>query len=333
MKGIAIPKADAKTKISNFLREGFIDRSHKIRTDGSKVYLPINDSAPVEGTIETQFAPRNQQSSPLDSILPECSYMGISAERIPKKWVRIGNAVILRYDGSHPNLLGEVFARNLHATSVYRHTGRISGKTRVPSLELIYGPGGSVVHRENGIRFRLDPEKVMFSPGNVTVRTSMKFIDAKGKLVFDMFAGIGYFCLPIAKYSHPRKIIAAEINPVAFAYLRQNVSANKVADLFSLHNADSGSIILEEKADIIIMGHFSSPQYLSHAVDNLKNEGIILLHHLVSSEKLGNVEESLKQPFRGSSKKVEVKSTKIKSFAPNQWHLLSQIKISTEKAI
>jgi tRNA wybutosine-synthesizing protein 2 len=36
-----------------------------------------------------------------------------------------------------------------------------------------------------------------------------------------MFAGIGYFTIPIAVHSSPKKVISIELNPVSFGYLRK----------------------------------------------------------------------------------------------------------------
>ena len=65
--------------------------------------------------------------------------------------------------------------------------------------------------------------RVMFSSGNVDERVRMSKLKIEGECVVDMFAGIGYFTLPIAKYTGAT-VQAWEKNPVAYDYLKKNIA-------------------------------------------------------------------------------------------------------------
>ena len=56
-------------------------------------------------------------------------------------------------------------------------------------------------------------------------------ISEDGETIVDMFAGIGYFSIPMAVHSKPAKIYSVEINPVSYSYLCQNTVLNKVEDI------------------------------------------------------------------------------------------------------
>ena len=71
----------------------------------------------------------------------------------------------------------------------------------------------------------------MWSKGNTTERKRMSTISDKGETVVDMFAGIGYFSIPMAVHSKPSKIYSIEINPISYGYLCENVYLNKVEDI------------------------------------------------------------------------------------------------------
>lgn len=72
-------------------------------------------------------------------------------------------------------------------------------------MKLLLGADGWVVHKENGISFTLDVTQCMFSSGNVTERMRMAKIPCEGEDIVDLYAGIGYYTLPLlvhAKASH-----------------------------------------------------------------------------------------------------------------------------------
>jgi len=80
--------------------------------------------------------------------------------------------------------------------------GRISGLKREPDVEVIIGEGTETVHRENKCGFKLDVSKIMWSKGNTTERKRMSLLPEDGEIIVDMFAGIGYFSIPMAVHSN-----------------------------------------------------------------------------------------------------------------------------------
>lgn len=69
--------------------------------------------------------------------------------------------------------------------------------TRDSQATLLHGRDGWVLHKESGVLFALDVTKCMFSSGNVTERTRMGKLNCSGETVVDLFAGIGYYTIPI----------------------------------------------------------------------------------------------------------------------------------------
>ena len=57
--------------------------------------------------------------------------------------------------------------------------------------------------------YKLDPLKVMFSSGNVDEKQRMAHLDCRGETVVDMFAGIGYFTMPLAVRAGRRRLSPA----------------------------------------------------------------------------------------------------------------------------
>ena len=98
-------------------------------------------------------------------------------------------------------------------------------------MEIVFGSETETVHREGAILYKLDAARLMFSSGNFDEKKRMGELDCTGETVVDMFAGIGYFTLPLAKLAHAKRVIACEINPLAHSYLRQNLVLNRVESM------------------------------------------------------------------------------------------------------
>ncbi len=99
---------------------------------------------------------------------------------------------------------------------------------RVREYELLAGePDTEVVHKEYGIRLKLDPTKVYFSPREGAERLRIARQVRPGEFVMVMFAGVGPYALMIAKVQpEVERIVAIEINPAAYEYMVENVRMN-----------------------------------------------------------------------------------------------------------
>lgn len=76
--------------------------------------------------------------------------------------------------------------------------------TRDSQVVLLSGRDGWVLHREAGVTFVFDVTRCMFSSGNTTERARMgRLPECAGQTVVDLFAGIGYFTLPLLVRAGP----------------------------------------------------------------------------------------------------------------------------------
>ena len=117
-------------------------------------------------------------------------------------------------------------------TAVWVRTGTISGQFRTPEgLEHVCGSTETeIIHTENKIRYKFDFTKIMFAKGNVAERARLPILVQENELIVDMFAGIGYFSLGIAKYAKPKQIYSIELNPISYSYLEENIRINKLTN-------------------------------------------------------------------------------------------------------
>lgn len=99
---------------------------------------------------------------------------------------------------------------------------------RTPYIELLLGDNGIVNHKENQIIYRFDITKCMFSFGNVREKMRMAELNCSEEIVVDLFAGIGYFSLPLLIHAKAKHLYACEWNPDAIDAFKKNLVINKI---------------------------------------------------------------------------------------------------------
>ncbi len=275
---IKVEKHDIKA-LKKIEKSGIVDNNLVYDHDENYIYVPVKFK--TDNSIEHDFKEKNSIKK---SISIEMNKHGIND--YPDKWIRLGSSIIIRKT-KNERKVGSILARILNVSSVYMETGKIKGDFRKPSLKLIYGKGGNIIHIENGIKYMLDPAKVMFSPGNINERSNI-YEDLNGKIFLDMFAGIGYFSIPALKYQRPARAILCDINPDAINFLKKNIEINNIKVKTDIFICDSRKLSSKIKADYIMMGNFKSIDFLPHALSHIKDHGKISMHYLTDEKYIKN---------------------------------------------
>jgi tRNA wybutosine-synthesizing protein 2 len=277
------------------------------------------------------------RQTPFDRIKKTLSLVIPSGvmSHLPDKWEKVGTVVTIRLPDDlrqYQEIIGKAYAEVLDCTTVLNEVGGISGVYREPVVEVISGSSMTeTIHTENGIRFKIDPQKIMFSSGNMRERQRMAMISNRHETIVDLFAGIGYFTLPIAVYSKPKKVFACEINPIAYRYLCANVVLNHVTDIIEPLLGDNRTIAPKDCADRVILGYLKEPQvFLPVGLKCLRNQtGVLHYHEIVPVESipelpLKHIETAAKDYHRS----VELlKVNEIKSYAPGVDHVVLDVRI------
>lgn len=203
-------------------------------------------------------------------------------------------------------------------------TGKIKGQFRKPQIKVLISKAKKdktvTVHKEQGIFYKINVSKLMFAKGNINERHRLAKLAKKNEIVIDMFSGIGYFSLPLAK--KVKKVYAIELNPNAYNYLLENIKINKLKNIIAL-KGNCAEIVpkLKTKADRIVMGLLPSPfSYLKAAFKASKKGTTIHYHCLI---KRGKEQEEIKKLIAkiNKIKKVQVlKAIKVKSYSPSKEH-------------
>ncbi|MHA1671850.1 MAG: class I SAM-dependent methyltransferase [Promethearchaeota archaeon] len=225
---------------------------------------------------------KTKLKSSLEDILTETEL-----DLLPRGFQSIGKVMILKLNPvllKYKDIIAQKCIELLPSTkSVYLNKGKIEGTFRKPNnMEYIAGEKNSLVkHKEHEVVYSFDFTKIMFSQGNLSERKYLATLVKDGEVIVDMFAGIGYFSLPIGKHSKPSRIYSIELNPEAYNYLVENVKLNYLDDLIVPINGDCKREIVKLsdsgiRAHRVIMGVFPAPKnYIKEALLVARDEGTI----------------------------------------------------------
>ena len=279
---------------------------------------------------------RTQPSTRKSRISSDALQGKIPEERIhliPRGWFLLGEVIVVKI---HPDLtayehqIGQALLDFYPRCCTVLADDGIFGTFREPVRRAIAGNKTQTVHKENKVIFNLDASLVMFSPGNLMERIRMSRF-GKGEYVVDMFAGIGYFTLPMAVHSRPRKIMAIELNPNAYHYLCQNVLQNHVEEIVEPVLGDCAKVTPEGVADRVVMGMVQvTDQYLQKGISALRPGGILHYHQTIATrmypdaaiqdvtDSCGSVRPQGRDPQLCAGQKVLSRSGSCRDRCPNR---------------
>jgi tRNA wybutosine-synthesizing protein 2 len=328
---LRVAKKDAQSCLEEVCSLKLLDTRRKILIRGDEAEIPLKEPLPGRETIvqkEPEFYNKMPSlSDVLDDLIPQEDLF-----LLPKGWMILGKVIVVKIS---PDLscykcqIGRALLTMYPRCSCVLRDYGIEGELREPVREVIAGSGSETVHRENGVLFKLDAQKVMFSPGNLKERIRMSRL-GRGETVVDMFSGIGYFSIPMAVHSRPEKIISIELNPVAYSYLVDNVKANHVDDVVFPVQGDCRELTPEGSADRVIMGYVgTTDRYLKKGIMALRSGGMMHYHQTVPSWLFP---DALEIDVISAAKEVDrkakvLKSIKVKKYSPGVLHAVIDARI------
>ena len=330
-----VEEARSEMAIASLRAEGVYDDSRRVvGGDDGTVELPVT-APPTETAVRDvvrQVDPE-PRGSDLATLLAECGWTDDEVERAPGSWAVVGDVVLVRVpeDCPRPAEVGDALLDLQNAETVLANRG-IEGPHREPDVAVLAGSGDTeTVHVEHGTKYALELADVMFSPGNQAERVRMGEVVAPGERVLDMFAGIGYFALPMARAG--AEVTAVERNPAAFRYLIENAMLNGVDERLRPFRADCRDVAewhadpgidVDVAADRVVMGYYEAHEYLDAALSVIEPGGTIHLHEATPEAELPDRPVArLERAAAAAGRAVEVDDVRrVKSYSERVWHVV-----------
>jgi len=280
------------SELSTVMDRDWADNSRKPYLNGETAYVPVREGHVSSGTL----SPRHRYNGR--------GYHMIGPVAVVRGKKPAPEEVIQIVDWQHPEAVLWVSSH--------------SGITRIPMTAVLYGSTRDVIHKESGVSFWIDPSKVMFSQGNRTEKMRIAGLTRKGERVADMYAGIGYFTLPVARAGG--MVHAMEINRVAFEYLQRNIVLNHLSGSIEATCGDCRYLLAGEY-DRVIMGHFDSVSAVSDVLSHVHPGSVLHVHS--SGPQPPDISPQLKKA--GYEADISVRA--VKKTAPHSMHFVQDVVI------
>jgi tRNA (guanine37-N1)-methyltransferase len=230
---------------------------------------------------------------------------------------------------SKEKLIAETIMKmNNNVKSVLKKLSERKGEYRLYDFELIVGDTDTeVIHKEHGYTIKLDPQKVFFSPREMTERQRIASQVKPNENVLIMFSGVCPYAICICK-KQPlvNKVYGIEINPDAHNYALENVRVNKISHKVILINGDVKEVCpnLKIKFDRIVMPLAREAyKYLDVAIPLLKENGILHFYYIGPENDLfSEAEEIIRNATEKFDKKIEIiNKKKVLPFGSRSWKI------------
>jgi len=328
---VAVDKSDADRTIKEMVSLGVFDKDRKVTKKGCHVEIPVVRSIPGCNMVlqdESAFYRKSIDiAQALQDLIPKDSL-----SLLPRGWFILGKVIVVKI---HPMLrpyerhIGQALLNFYPRCSTVLSDDGIAGTFREPVRRIIAGCDTKTVHKENGVIFHLDASQVMFSPGNLKERMRMSRM-GRDEYVVDMFAGIGYFTIPMAVHSRPQKILAIELNPNAYHYLCKNISQNHVQDIVEPVLGDCARATPKNAADRVLMGMVQiTDRYLEYGISALKPGGILHYHQTIPSWRYPDAAicEISDAALKLGRRAEILKCIRVKKYSPGVEHVVVDARI------
>ncbi len=240
MLTIKVPLNKAEILKKYLLDNGLFNKECEIIKDKIFIYFPINEKKDLKKKFPfTEFTEKKLKKTHKITIadLLEGKLTKKELSLVPSAFDTIGNIIILEIKQGlvkKEKIVAEALLKlNKNIKTVSKKIGIHGGVFRTQKLKILAGERKKqTTYIENGVKIRLDVEKVYFSPRLSNERKRIMKLVKPGESILVMFSGCGPYPLVLAKNTKAKEIYGVEINPVAHKYSLENIKLNKISNIY-----------------------------------------------------------------------------------------------------
>jgi|YelNatPaOPRAMG01_1025707.scaffolds.fasta_scaffold02688_19 tRNA (guanine37-N1)-methyltransferase len=195
----------------------------------------------------------------------------------------VGDIAIIKIPRWNDGKIGVLIANHILSKCkgvkvVVTQTEPAHGEYRIQKFRVIAGENRTeTIHKESKCFFKLDINKVFFTPRLMYERIRIARLVNYGEIIINMFAGVGTYSIIIARHAKPSAVYSIDTNPDAYNYMLQNIEINKVTNTIIPMLGDAKEIIMKKLVNIADRVLMPLPKlaktYLPYAILALKNNG------------------------------------------------------------
>ncbi len=193
----------------------------------------------------------------------------------------IGDIAIIKMNtpGDPLELAKKILEKHKHVKTVLLQISKVDIPFRVPKYKYLLGENKTeTIHKEFGLRFKVDVAKCYYSPRLENERMRIAKQVKENEKVLVMFSGVNPYPIYIAKFAKPEIVYSIEINPFAVKYGLENEKLNKVDDKIKTLLGDVRDVVpllgfLNDRDGVV----FTEEWYLKDVLEsNLKLNKLVI---------------------------------------------------------
>lgn len=329
MKYAQSHKRSAQELMEYLLKNDILDKNYKVIKNKEYVFFPVkNANIPEKWKIVEMNGERRKRSETFEEKLEKI----LSKEELEdmiKSFDIVGDIAIIqvpeKIEKHKKAIANAILETNKNIKVVLKKVGIHSGEFRLQKMEFLAGEKRKeTIHKENGVKLKLDVEKVYFSPRLSNERMRIAKLVRKNEDVLVMFSGCAPFCCVIAKNSKARIIYGIEKNKIAHDYGMKNLALNKIHNVM-LINGDVKEIApnLKMKFDRIVMPlPKSAGDFLDYALMLSRKNTIIHFYDFRKEGEFKKSHEIIMKKCKENNKKCRIlKTLKCGQYSPRVFRI------------
>ena len=310
---VRVPRERGEATRQALAEAGALEETLRIDATEEWVYIPIDPEASLPTTdpvVTRELEPRSRQTLPED-VFGE-----------PFTYERLGTIALLDEDDTDraERMARALLESSLPIVSVLNRSSKVAGTYRVREWELLAGETTETVHKEFGYEFCLDVTDVYFSPRLATERHRVISQVDGDEHVFDMFAGVGPFVIPMTDRGAAG--VGVDVNPAAIPYLEKNAVRNDVADRLEAINDDVRDVApaYADWADRIVMNLPHTADAFLDVATTLASTRCTLHYYDIQSDEdpFTPGEMAIRRVFEPAYEVAVLNRRVVRSYAPHE---------------